>query len=80
VKRYPISRSNSTHDLPTLIYEVKTLRKLTNKESQPALRAHYERQLTAAQTALTRAKRNGSAVLPSRAMWKKLPEIRYETA
>lgn len=68
--------SHST--LQELTYKVKDLRKLFNREGQPALKRYYERLLIKADKSLNKTKRNDSGFQTPRAIWKKFPNIKYE--
>lgn len=61
-----------------LNYKVKELRKLSNKESQPALKRYYERELSKAYFEAENGRKNDSSFRPLRAMWKRLPSVKYE--
>jgi hypothetical protein len=69
--------SHST--LQELSYKVKDLRKLFNKESQPALKRYYERLLTKAEKIHSQSKRNDSGLKPMRTPWARNPQVKYDS-
>lgn len=61
-----------------LTYKVKELRKLYNKESQPALKNYYERELSKASMLADQTRKNDSGYKSPRAMWAKCPDVKFE--
>lgn len=57
---------------------VKELKKLFAKESFPALKAHWAKELAKAQSELSTLRANDSFLKPSRSPFSQLPRAKYE--
>lgn len=67
-----------THNsIQELRFKVKSLTKDFNKESQPALKRHLQRQLKQAELELKNVIKNDSGFKTPRAIWKKFPDMTY---
>ncbi len=64
--------------LAQLRFKAKELKKLSNKESQPALKSYYQKQAAQAKLSLKKAIANDSAYKCPRSALTRLPQVKWE--